>query len=366
MRQRAIHFTRLNRKMDNLVDSDLAMIANNNFEDILSTIRNSCLNYSIQVSPFSATISLRKTIIKDRAGAHIISRHCEDKSSDLRRENSALEEELRNLRSRYEELLSLYSTTNENITLFQKLIKDRDSVIIDLIASNTEGRQVAESLRMELSQKATRYQEEKCRILTEHHQEANVWNQDLSHILTNHRKLEEKYRKLSDKYEPTLQHVESPKEFMPHQNSTSSQDDLSTISGASIIGNATTCCAPSLLCGSEGACARFKGLRENLVEEEPFSSSVANRTVWNDLPISSLSCTASLRSHFVPLIDPEDIPFRKEDIFGECDVCGQSFNSRLSLQLHNEEYPLCCRECGVCFRTSHQVKQHDLETDHAE
>ena len=85
------------------------------------------------------------------------------------------------------------------ITLFQKLIKDRDSVIIDLIASNTEGRQVAESLRMELSQKATRYQEEKCRILTEHHQEANVWNQDLSHILTNHRKLEEKYRKLSDK-----------------------------------------------------------------------------------------------------------------------------------------------------------------------
>ena len=48
----------------------------------------------------------------------------------------------------------------------------------------------------------------------------------------------------------------------------------------------------------------------------------------------------------------------------KCDICCLTFNSRISLQIYNKEYPICCRECGVCFSTLHEVKQHDLETDH--
>ena len=47
-----------------------------------------------------------------------------------------------------------------------------------------------------------------------------------------------------------------------------------------------------------------------------------------------------------------------------CDICCLTFTSRMSLQIHNKEFPLCCRDCGVCFSTLHEVKQHDVETDH--
>ena len=57
-----------------------------------------------------------------------------------------------------------------------------------------------------------------------------------------------------------------------------------------------------------------------------------------------------------------------EQVLGveKCEVCGLTFNSRMLLQNHNEEYPLCCRECGVCYTTLYEVNQHDLETDHKE
>ena len=92
--------------MDELTDSDLAMVANAEFENILRSIRNSCLNYNLQVSPFSAIISLRKTMIKDKVGAYISPRHCEDISPDLRRENTVLEDKLNSFRRKYEELIS--------------------------------------------------------------------------------------------------------------------------------------------------------------------------------------------------------------------------------------------------------------------
>ena len=53
-------------------DSDLTMLAENVFDDILDRIKNSRLNFHLQISPFSAYISLKKSLQKDRSGAVLV------------------------------------------------------------------------------------------------------------------------------------------------------------------------------------------------------------------------------------------------------------------------------------------------------
>ena len=57
--------------MKELSDSDrnLAMLASNAFANIINQIQTSNLNYQLQLSPFSAYISLKKSLIKEKSGA---------------------------------------------------------------------------------------------------------------------------------------------------------------------------------------------------------------------------------------------------------------------------------------------------------
>ena len=50
----------------------------------------------------------------------------------------------------------------------------------------------------------------------------------------------------------------------------------------------------------------------------------------------------------------------------KCAMCGLGFGSRKALLDHKEEYSLCCRECGLCFATTHEVNQHDREVVHGD
>ena len=58
--------------MQEIINSDsdlkLTMLASQTFDNILEEIQNSCLNFQLQISPFSAMISLKKSYIKDRSG----------------------------------------------------------------------------------------------------------------------------------------------------------------------------------------------------------------------------------------------------------------------------------------------------------
>ena len=58
------------RKMKQEIDSDYnpAMLANNAFESIIDTIRTSNLNFQLQMSPFSAQISLKNSLVMERTG----------------------------------------------------------------------------------------------------------------------------------------------------------------------------------------------------------------------------------------------------------------------------------------------------------
>ena len=53
-------------------DSDLTMYAKKIFDDMIDKVKNSMLNYHLQLSPFSAHISLKRSLQKDRTGASIM------------------------------------------------------------------------------------------------------------------------------------------------------------------------------------------------------------------------------------------------------------------------------------------------------
>lgn len=54
--------------MDGNFTSELTMLASLKFIDIIDQVKKSSLNFQVQLSPFSALISLKKSFVSDRAG----------------------------------------------------------------------------------------------------------------------------------------------------------------------------------------------------------------------------------------------------------------------------------------------------------
>ena len=56
----------------NSLDKNPAMVASRTFENILEQIQGSHLNFQIQISPFSALISIKKSLIKYKSGVPLL------------------------------------------------------------------------------------------------------------------------------------------------------------------------------------------------------------------------------------------------------------------------------------------------------
>ena len=69
--------------MDGFVNSDYTMIASQIFDKIVNSIRDSGLNFSLQMSPFAATISLKKSLVKDKFGRFVTPSQSDSISSDV-------------------------------------------------------------------------------------------------------------------------------------------------------------------------------------------------------------------------------------------------------------------------------------------
>ena len=86
------------------------MVANQTFNNILDQIQNFKLNFQLQISPFSANISLKKTLIKDKSGTPVLpttsSGHSRDSLEEIatlvREKKLQLERELWSLRLDHE------------------------------------------------------------------------------------------------------------------------------------------------------------------------------------------------------------------------------------------------------------------------
>ena len=282
--------------MNKLTNSDLTMLANNNFESVLSSVRNSCLNYSINVSPFSATISLKKSIVKDRSGVCIIPAQCEN--SDIQNDKAILEDELCSLRIKYDKLLSAYASTTDNVTFLQNSIKDRDIIIGDLMAE----KKASENIQKELNLYKARFHEE----LSYNKEEVIKWKQDLDQVMFKHQILEDKYRNLSEKScRSPLTMEQSELVAMESSSCISVQEDLS---------DPTTFHDDESACYAEGCCggldpAWCTDLKEetqnsNSQVEETSPSFVSHCIASGEPTYPSICYIVSLLPHCVRLLKP--------------------------------------------------------------
>ena len=95
--------------MDEYQDSDrnLAMLSSNAFENIINQIRTSNLNFQLQMSPFSACISLKRSLVKEKSGAFLLppaapeSPNSESEIAALVKKNLLLENKLVEINENY-------------------------------------------------------------------------------------------------------------------------------------------------------------------------------------------------------------------------------------------------------------------------
>ena len=59
--------------------ADMTLLAKTTFINVISEIQGSCLNYSIQLTPYSAIISLRKYFVTDQDGVALLPFTLQDK-----------------------------------------------------------------------------------------------------------------------------------------------------------------------------------------------------------------------------------------------------------------------------------------------
>ena len=114
--------------MDQFTDSDLTptMAAANTFNNILQQIQSSNLNFQLQISPFSAYISLKKTPAKDKLGVPLSSQlnssRCAYSASDIAAmvaKNLKLEKEIFSLQQDYSNAVDDCDNTRQKLNTLE-------------------------------------------------------------------------------------------------------------------------------------------------------------------------------------------------------------------------------------------------------
>ena len=98
-------------------DRNQSMMASRIFNDVLNTVQSSNLNFCLQISPFAANISLKKSFLKDKSGNVLLPDHAYaatsfdenitglvSKNLILEKENSTLSKDLENSVAEYHDV----------------------------------------------------------------------------------------------------------------------------------------------------------------------------------------------------------------------------------------------------------------------
>ena len=132
-------------------DLDSTMAAKRTFDNLLAQIQASNLNFHLQLSPFSASISLKKSLIKDKFGNTLLppcplpsdepNQHVEHEDSLLLAENDHLKQELVDLQK-------LQNSSTETIQIFEQKIANMEASALK--KSNKTSNLEIESLKKDL------------------------------------------------------------------------------------------------------------------------------------------------------------------------------------------------------------------------
>ena len=144
--------------MEQTSDSDTnpAMLATIVFNKILNQIQTSNLNFQVQISPFSAFISLRKTFVKDKSGTlripTAISSTTNSRMEELVAKNLQVEKDLLILQNKYEEVSDDREKAYEAIKELRNN-QEKHTLSQELAAENNRLREIIEKKDVQLEAK---------------------------------------------------------------------------------------------------------------------------------------------------------------------------------------------------------------------
>ena len=195
--------------MEKTIFSDESMAASKTFDKVLNYVKDSSLNFCLQLTPFSAVISLKKTFAVDKSGVPLrqalLNQPSQYEVKNVKHESDTrenelklplLEQELLNLREKYERLKTKYFEAHETIAILQNKVKDRDKSILDLEASNASATAAASKLNKTLAEKRLLYEREKNDIIKDYRGQVKSWRKELGQLTTKHINLQKKFDKL--------------------------------------------------------------------------------------------------------------------------------------------------------------------------
>ena len=287
--------------MDTSIDSDVTMVAAQAFSKVLDCIQNSHLNYQIQLTPFSAVISVKKTLVKNKLGAPIIPQLSDSSVSMELKESSTLKRE-------YEDLLHKYEAASEHICILQKDLKARDITIKELTVSN---KHAAMS-----SAKDNKDQFEECCI------EVKSLQNDIDRLSQQNIKLEEQLEVFSNLSTQKDAITNQPRVPQP-----TLQEESLRFTSCKTICSSNMTSSMSNEYGREVVRAENDRCVQNGCQYDSCSCfpnaemSISQVAHWNPIidPPNSFSRAASstLRSHYVRIPNPGEKFYTAKDIFDD-------------------------------------------------
>ena len=189
--------------MDEFNDSELKMVAHKLFDQTLQEIKNSGLNFQLQLSPFSAVISLKKSLVRDTAGLPILPythsrrQFLDDKAvNDLIYKNSKLEKDIADLQEKCKTLLVDHREAYEKIEILENDLKTRDIEVDELQTRTRMAQDSAVKVNKALHHCRSSFAEEKGLLLSEHKLEVKKWKKELGEATRKHLKLEKQFYSL--------------------------------------------------------------------------------------------------------------------------------------------------------------------------
>ena len=232
------------------------MLATEAFKQILDKIQSSNLNFQLQLSPFSAQIFLKKSLVKDRAGNILhpptnlqaqsydgSTRKSHDEDIEhIVAKNKKIQNELLILQRNYETVVNDFKKARhtietlenqeikpdvvsksvieeytceirdlkQNNETLQSKIDESDDTVNELKNIIKNSREAADRINKELNDYKVKYSREKALQIKEHKAEIKVWRKDLGELKKENIKLKEKLSNKLDNQSVTASKVSSP------------------------------------------------------------------------------------------------------------------------------------------------------------
>ena len=123
-------------------DIDVTMFEDKTFNYILDTIQKCHLNFQLQVSPYSAVISLKKSVLRDKFGNPVWPTAPYHQQASLKtiesllKKNEKLENNLQQMETVYNELVEKYNSACYSLSALDSLHKDNALLIEDTRVKN--------------------------------------------------------------------------------------------------------------------------------------------------------------------------------------------------------------------------------------